>query len=296
MQGARGGGGPAGVGGGGGEGGGGSQNAAEATMQDMLELLRDSKFDLEAIHTAIDDVGPYQNVFLQECERMNTLLDEITRSLIELDLGFRGELTMSESMEELQRALVMDKVAPTWAKLAYPSLRPLGLWLANLQQRIAQLQDWTGSPTDIPVVTWLSGLFNPQSFLTAIMQVTAQAQQLELDKLTISTEVLKKTDIADITAPSRDGAYVHGLSLEGARWNVSACMLESSNPREMQSSMPVINCKTQAIDRVEPNVFQCPVYKTERRFREEVFTAQLKSKHGQIKWTLCGVCLFLDVV
>jgi hypothetical protein len=28
----------------------------------------------------------------------------------------------------------------------------------------------------------------------------------------------------------------------------------------------------------------------------QVFTAQLKSKHGETKWTLAGVCLFLDVV
>jgi dynein heavy chain len=282
--------------GGGGGGDGGSQNAAEATMQDMLELLRDSKFDLDGISAAIDDVGPYQNVFLQECERMNALLDEITRSLIELDLGFRGELTMSESMEQLQRALVMDKVADSWTKLAYPSLRPLAIWLSNLQQRIAQLQDWTGSPTDIPTVTWISGLFNPQSFLTAIMQVTAQAQSLELDKLQINTEVSKKSDIADITAPSRDGAFVNGLSLEGARWNVSACMLEASNPREMQCSMPVINCRTASNDRVEPNTFACPVYKTQARGPTYVFSAQLKTKAPSAKWVLAGVVLIMDIV
>jgi dynein heavy chain len=50
------------------------------------------------------------------------------------------------------------------------------------------------------------------------------------------------------------------------------------------------------VDKAEmKDAYQCPVYKTERRFREEVFTAQLKSKHGQIKWTLSGVALFLDI-
>ncbi len=34
-----------------------------------------------------------------------------------------------------------------------------------------QLADWVSSPQEPPAVTWLSGLFNPQSFLTAIMQV-----------------------------------------------------------------------------------------------------------------------------
>lgn len=43
------------------------------------------------------------------------------------------------------------------------------------------------------------------------------------------------------------------------------------------------------------DTYQCPVYTTEARFREEVFTAQLKTKQGQLLWILRGVCLFLDV-
>ena len=41
--------------------------------------------------------------------------------------------------------------------------------------------------------------------------------------------------------------------------------------------------------------YQCPVYTTEARFRQEVFTAQLKSKQSWVKWTQAGVALFLDV-
>lgn len=44
------------------------------------------------------------------------------------------------------------------------------------------------------------------------------------------------------------------------------------------------------------DVYKCPVYTTEARFREEVFEAQLKSKHSEIKWVLAGLSLFLDVV
>ena len=44
------------------------------------------------------------------------------------------------------------------------------------------------------------------------------------------------------------------------------------------------------------DVYQCPVYVTESRFRQEVFTAQLKTKQSIVKWTMAGVCLFLDVV
>lgn len=44
------------------------------------------------------------------------------------------------------------------------------------------------------------------------------------------------------------------------------------------------------------DVYECPVYTTETRFRQEVFTAQLKTKQSWIQWTIAGVCLFLDVV
>ena len=47
---------------------------------------------------------------LQECERMNTLTAEMRRSLKELDLGLKGELTITSDMEDLSNALFFDKV------------------------------------------------------------------------------------------------------------------------------------------------------------------------------------------
>ena len=37
------------------------------------------------------ELGPYQNVFIQEMDVMNQLLAEILRSLKELQLGFAGK-------------------------------------------------------------------------------------------------------------------------------------------------------------------------------------------------------------
>ena len=50
-----------------------------------------------------EEKGPYQFVFLQECAYMNELIGEMVRSLGELQLGFKGELQMSEQMEELSQ-------------------------------------------------------------------------------------------------------------------------------------------------------------------------------------------------
>ena len=108
---------------------------------------------------------------------------------------------------------------------------------------------------------------------------------------------MTKKTAEQLEAPSRDGAFVHGLTLEGCRLDEKTLVLDDSRPKELFYPMPVILIKAVTADKADvKESYKCPVYKTERRFREEVFTAQLKSKHGEIKWTLASVCMFLDVV
>jgi len=229
---------------------------------------------------------------------MNTLLTEIIRSLKELALGFAGELTMSDAMETLKNSLYMDRIPPTWQKRAWPSLRSLNPWLLDFNLRLVQLEEWFNNPIDIPKVTWVSGLYNPQSFLTAICQVTAQKNQWELDKLVTWTDITKKLAIDEVEGTSRDGAYVIGFSLQGARWDTTAGCLERSKPKEMFCKMPVINVKGVAADKADTSqgIYVCPAYKTEQRGPTYVFCAQLKTKHPSGKWVLAGVALIMDVV
>lgn len=83
-----------------------------------------------------------------------------------------------------------------------------------MQARATQLNEWTAD-LSVPKVVWLSGLFNPQSFLTAVMQTTARRNDWPLDKTVIVTEVTKRSP-DQVEQPSRDGAFIHGLTLEGA--------------------------------------------------------------------------------
>lgn len=79
---------------------------------------------------------------LQECERINTLTGEMKRSLRELDLGLKGELTITSDMEELESALFLDQVPATWSSRAYPSLLGLSAWFADLLLRLRELETW----------------------------------------------------------------------------------------------------------------------------------------------------------
>jgi dynein heavy chain len=61
-------------------------------------------------------------------------------------------------------------------------VRRLGLWFQNLLQRVEQLKKWS-TTLETPPVLWLSGLFNPMAFLTAVMQVTARQGGFPLDNV-----------------------------------------------------------------------------------------------------------------
>ena len=57
-------------------------------------------------------------------------------------------------------------------------------------------------------------------------------------RLVIVTEVTKKMK-AEIDAPSRDGCYISGLSMQGARFDIASSTIEKSRPREMYCDMPI---------------------------------------------------------
>lgn len=286
----------------GGGGGGGSDVAAsqarvQLVLEQTLESVKGISFNIEDIAGQFnsDERTPYQNVFLQECERMNILVAEIIRSLRELNLGLSGDLQMSESMEELQKALFLGRVPTTWAALAYPSLNGIANWVANLVQRAGQLQEWTEDSSRIPMVVRIDYLFNPQSFLNAILQDAARAQHLELDKISIVTEVTRKKP-EEVDARPRDGAYISGLYLEGARINPNNGTLEECAPREMYFTMPVVQCKAVLTEKMEKNnIYRCPVYKTQQRGPTYVFTATLRTKYPTEKWVLAGAALVMEV-
>lgn len=105
---------------------------------------------------------------MQECEYMNILIHVIVVSLQELELAFKGELTMTENMENLMQSIVLNKVPAPWAKKGFTSTRGLGSWLDNLKARLEQLNNWKDDPSKKPSVTFMNRLFNPQSFLTAV--------------------------------------------------------------------------------------------------------------------------------
>lgn len=228
---------------------------------------------------------------------MNVLIVEIYKSLEEIEQGLKGLLTISEKMEQIIEAIYLNRVPTTWQNLAYPSKRGLQTWLINLFHRIDQLTEFKDDPFNIKKVIIISRFFNPQSFLTAIMQQFGRKKKQELNKLYIQTEVTKRS-IEEIENEGKEGWYLYGFILEGARWDVQLGQLEESKPKEMFFVLPVVYCKSQPIPpegKEDKNLYMCPTYKTEDRGNTYVFTAQLRTRYPPRKWVLAGVAIIMDV-
>nr|XP_033702632.1 dynein heavy chain 9, axonemal isoform X2 [Tursiops truncatus] len=269
------------------------EEKVKAALEEILERVTD-EFNIPELMAKAEERTPYVVVALQECKRMNVLTREIQRSLRELDLGLKGELTMTSDMENLQDALYLDTVPEPWSRRAYPSTAGLAAWFLDLLNRIRELEAWTGDFT-MPPTVWLTGFFNPQSFLTAIMQSTARKNEWPLDQMALQCDVTKKNR-EEFRSPPREGAYIHGLFMEGARWDAQAGVITEGKLKELAPPMPVLLLKAIPADKQDCcSTYPCPVYKTCQRGPTYVWTLHLKTKEKPSKWVLAGVALLLQV-
>jgi dynein heavy chain len=99
-----------------------------------------------------------------------------------------------------------------------------------------------------------------------------------------------------MAGPPREGAYVHGLFMEGARWDLQTGMIAEARLKELALAMPVIFIKAIPVDRMDlRNIYESPVYKTKSRGPTYVWKFNLKTKEKPSRWILGGVALLLQV-
>lgn len=180
-------------------------------------------------------------------------------SLKDLQRALKGLVVLSAELEAMGNACFDQRVPAAWTASAYPSLKPLGPWFKDLLQRLHFLTSWVEE--GIPAAFWISGFFFPQGFLTAILQNYARKYQFPIDTVAFSF-VMRDEEVESITAKAEDGCYIHGLFLEGARWNKQLVTLIDPKPKELFSPMPVIHMLPEK-DRATPTsgIYRCPVYK-----------------------------------
>lgn len=155
-------------------------------------------------------------------------------------------------------AVAQLKVPRLWGS-AYPSLKLLGPWIRDLNERVQFFTSWVEDK--LPDVWWLPAMTYPTSFLTAILQVAARANGLSIDSLNYETVILPTADKTKVGGHPNEGIYVSGISIEGATWNYEDGHLEDSRPMELISSMPIIHFKpVEGKKKSSKGIYTCPLY------------------------------------
>uniref|UniRef100_A0A8C3EP56 Dynein axonemal heavy chain 1 n=1 Tax=Corvus moneduloides TaxID=1196302 RepID=A0A8C3EP56_CORMO len=233
----------------------------EETSNDILAKLPDPMNLQEVIQKyPLLYEESMNTVLVQEVIRYNKLLEEVAQSLKDLLKALKGLVVMSSRLELMATSLYNTTVPEIWNAKAYPSLKPLASWVNDLVQRIEFLQNWISH--GIPSVFWISGFFFPQAFLTGTLQNFARKSVISIDTISFNFKVMKES-VKELTHQPDVGCYIHGLFLEGARWDAAAGQLAESRPKELYTEMaviwlvPVPNRKAP-----ESGSYLCPIYKT----------------------------------
>ena len=129
---------------------------------------------------------------------------------------------------------------------------------------------------------------------------------MEVTRKTADEVMLLGAGSAAVAGGRGDGVLVHGLWLEGAKWDVRLGAMEELKPSHSPGEMPVVLLRVARVEGVatenpfgvplkEPsNAYNCPVYYTQQRGETLVFSAVLRTRHGGQAWVRAGVAMVLD--
>ncbi|KAG7214621.1 hypothetical protein INR49_010513 [Caranx melampygus] len=225
-------------------------------------------------------------------EKVKTILDEVLEKLPE---EYNMSDITSKTAERSPYILVCFQECERMNMLISEirrSLKELDLGLKGelaISSEMEKLQ--TALFFDNVPDTWTK-LAYPSTY--TVMQTLARKNEWPLDKVNLTVDVTKKFK-EEFNQPAREGAYVYGLYMEGARWDTQAGVITEARLKELTPSMPVISVRAVPNDRQETrNIYECPLYKTKIRGPTYVWTFSLKTRERPAKWVLAGVALLLS--
>jgi len=238
----------------------------EAVMDELAKELQDKtpkKFDLDALEEKFPTMyeESRNTVFKQEAAKYNKLLILLAAQLPLFRRAIKGLVAMTDDLEALGRGLFMNSVPETWANVGFLSLKPLTSWYKDLLDRVDFFMKWF--EFSHPISFWVSGLFFPQAFFTAVMQNYARANKFAIDLINFEVKVRDDVDLlgTDVKEHPESGCYMYGFFLEGASWSVEKHSVAPSLPKQLFCQLPMIHFLPELNWTPKPGRYVCPCYK-----------------------------------
>lgn len=153
-------------------------NLANAILQDVPDV-----FDVKAAEKQYPTMyeESMNTVLTQELDRYNGLIRTIKRSLVDMKRAIKGEILMSEAVEQAMVSMCDGQIPAMWIKYGFNSLRPLGSYIKDVQVRLEFFQTWLEN--GIPQVYWINKFFFTHGFLTGALQNYARKYKIAIDTL-----------------------------------------------------------------------------------------------------------------
>ena len=247
------------------------------------------------------------NIFLyQEVQRLQAVILRVRAQLQQMQQALRGEVVMTSELLTAMGDMHNARVPRGWLYTPggdeFSWLTPtLGAWYASLLERDTQLRGWLMNGR--PACFWMTGFANPQGFLTAMKQEVTRlhrGQAWALDDVVYHSEVTEWERPEQVRAAPKEGVYVYGLFVEGARWDRAQGSLAESEPKRLFAPLPVLHITTlsKALSDEKRKaagvaLYDMPVYRyAARTGRYFVFNASLPAKNNPPEhWTLRGAAV-----
>eukprot|EP00658_Telonema_sp_P-2_P078169 TRINITY_DN7258_c0_g1_i5.p1 TRINITY_DN7258_c0_g1~~TRINITY_DN7258_c0_g1_i5.p1 ORF type:complete len:1514 (-),score=296.91 TRINITY_DN7258_c0_g1_i5:443-4984(-) len=221
-------------------------NTKEAVVLELLLSSLDkmpAQFSPIYLHEAaqrLDPVKPLTVFFVLEARQINKVVERVTSTMQDLKMALSGALGLSTALSSVLDALYASLVPVTFQEISWRSAS-FASWFTQLQRRHAQVLSHLEN--GFCNCYAISLLFNPQGFVNSIRQDVCRrhvAQRWVLDRVEPKFSITKITSPDDVEAPPAEGAYISGMLLDGAGWDVQKGRLRPPLPKEALREMPII--------------------------------------------------------
>ena len=256
-----------------------------------------AKERINAQNKGFEDLQPIQVVLLQEIDWFNSLIAVMHASLISLRKALAGEVGMSAELDDLALSLINGQLPASWRSNTAETRKTLSRWLVDVEKQYSQFNAWIEQGP--PVSLWLSGLRVPESYINALIQTTCRKYKWPLDKSAIFIEITSISSPLEVAQEPENGAYIHGLFLEGASWNANLKCLESQKPKELISELPILHIIPMEKSKMRNvGTFRVPTYVTRNRRNAAgvglVMEVNLTTNRHVSHWILESVAIVLN--